>query len=176
MLKTFYICFIGFVLFLVILLSSYFDSSGDSVFPIHSSYSISSYYGYRTLGSSHFHNGIDIPAVVDTPVYPVSSGVISYIGIDDTVFRADGFWWTGGLLAVLRYYGRGDVGGVFRADTRQCGSGGGDILCGVFGTFRGLRILGDAGVEILLVLYIYYNRCYNIFSNAFRKEKGQARC
>ncbi len=84
MLKTFYILFLGAILSFVILLSSYFDSSGDLFFPIHSSYTISSYYGYRTLGSSHFHNGIDIPAVVDTPVYPISSGVISYIGFSSS--------------------------------------------------------------------------------------------
>lgn len=84
MLKRLYICFVVFILFFIVILSSYFDNSGDSFFPIHSGYSISSYYGYRTLGSSHFHNGIDIPAVVNTPVYPIFSGVISYIGFSSS--------------------------------------------------------------------------------------------
>ena len=84
MLKKLYICFIGLVLSFVILIFSLSNSSDLLIFPIHSSYTISSYYGYRTLGSTHMHNGIDIPSSVGTSVYPVSSGVISYIGFSSS--------------------------------------------------------------------------------------------
>ena len=43
-------------------------------------YYISSYFEYRTLGTYHFHNGIDIPLVENTPLYALSDGVISSIG------------------------------------------------------------------------------------------------
>lgn len=83
MLKRYYICFISVILSLVVLLFSYGNSS-NLVFPIHSSYYISSSFGYRTLGKKHMHNGIDIPGIVGTPVYPISSGVISYIGFSSS--------------------------------------------------------------------------------------------
>lgn len=84
MLKKYYICFLAIILSFVVLLFSYSDNSGNLVFPIHSSYYISSSFGYRTLGSTHMHNGIDIPSTVGTPVYPISSGVISYIGFSSS--------------------------------------------------------------------------------------------
>ncbi len=43
-------------------------------------YYISSYFEYRTLGSYHFHNGIDIPLVEGTPLYALSDGVVSSVG------------------------------------------------------------------------------------------------
>ena len=43
-------------------------------------YYISSYFEYRTLHTYHFHNGIDIPLVEDTPLYALSDGVVSYTG------------------------------------------------------------------------------------------------
>lgn len=50
-------------------------------FPVHKKkYYISSYYEYRTLGTYHFHNGIDIPLVEDTPLYAISFGTVSYLG------------------------------------------------------------------------------------------------
>lgn len=50
-------------------------------FPVHKkTYSISSYYGYRTLGNYHFHNGIDIPLATGTPLYPLDYGVVSFVG------------------------------------------------------------------------------------------------
>ena len=83
MIKKYFICFLAVVLSFVILLFSSGNSS-SLVFPIHSSYYISSTFGYRTLGSRHMHNGIDIPSIVGTPVYPISSGVISYIGFSSS--------------------------------------------------------------------------------------------
>lgn len=50
-------------------------------FPIkNKKYTISSYYGYRTLNYYHFHNGIDIPLIVGTPLYSLSSGTVTFIG------------------------------------------------------------------------------------------------
>lgn len=50
-------------------------------FPIKKkNYYISSYFEYRTLGSYHFHNGIDIPLVEGTPLYALSNGVVSHVG------------------------------------------------------------------------------------------------
>lgn len=47
-------------------------------FPIKKkTYYISSHFEYRTLGSYHFHNGIDIPLVEGTPLYALSDGVVS---------------------------------------------------------------------------------------------------
>lgn len=81
MLKKFYILFISFVLFLTLLVSSANISSDCCIyFPIHSSYNISSEYGNRYLKNNHFHNGIDIPKTVGTPVYPISTGVVSQTG------------------------------------------------------------------------------------------------
>ena len=79
MLKKYLICFLGVILSFGILLFSSDNSSSSLVFPIHSSWYISSNFGYRTLGTKHMHNGIDIPTSVGTPVYPISSGVISQI-------------------------------------------------------------------------------------------------
>lgn len=84
MIKKYIISFIALVLsFLVITFSSY-NYSSDLVFPIHTNYRISSQYGYRVLGSSHFHNGIDIPCIVGTPVYAISYGVVSQIGFSSS--------------------------------------------------------------------------------------------
>jgi len=50
-------------------------------FPIKKkNYYISSYFEYRTLGTYHFHNGIDIPLVEGTPLYALSDGVVSSMG------------------------------------------------------------------------------------------------
>lgn len=62
-------------------ISLFFSSNIDNnnlYFPIKKkSYYISSYFEYRTLGSYHFHNGIDIPLVEGTPLYALSDGVVS---------------------------------------------------------------------------------------------------
>ena len=56
-------------------------SDNNLYFPIKKkNYYISSYFEYRTLGTYHFHNGIDIPLVEGTPLYALSDGVVSSIG------------------------------------------------------------------------------------------------
>lgn len=84
MIKKYIIAFLVTVFSFVILSFSSYGYSSDLVFPIHSNYRVSSEYGYRVLGSSHFHNGIDIPCVVGTPVYAISSGVVSQIGFSSS--------------------------------------------------------------------------------------------
>lgn len=85
MLKKYFICFLTIIFSFIILLSSSLERESNSlIFPIHSSYYISSTFGYRTLGTKHMHNGIDIPKTVGTPIYPISSGVISYIGFSSS--------------------------------------------------------------------------------------------
>ena len=80
MLKKYFIILIIFLSGIISLFS--FGSSDDIIyFPIHQkSYYISSYYEYRTLGTYHFHNGIDIPLTPGTPLYPLASGVVSFVG------------------------------------------------------------------------------------------------
>ncbi len=85
MLKKYFISFFSVIISLVLFLSNSLVKEDLSItFPIHSKYYISSNYGYRTLGSHHFHNGIDIPAVVGTSIYPISSGVISQTGFSSS--------------------------------------------------------------------------------------------
>ena len=80
MLKKYFIVILIFLSGTISLFS--FKSSSKSLyFPVHkNSYHISSYYGYRTLGTYHFHNGIDVALIKGTPLYPLSSGVVSFIG------------------------------------------------------------------------------------------------
>lgn len=57
------------------------STDNNLYFPIKSKkYYISSYFEYRTLGTYHFHNGIDIPLVEGTPIYALSDGIISHTG------------------------------------------------------------------------------------------------
>jgi len=71
-----------FLLFTFLSFISLFFSStttnNNLYFPIQKKkYYISSYFEYRTLGSYHFHNGIDIPLVEGTPLYALSDGIVS---------------------------------------------------------------------------------------------------
>lgn len=76
-----YLIFLLLFLSTIVSLFSFGNSSNLLKFPVHKkSYYISSYYEYRTLGSYHFHNGIDIPLSVGTPLYALSAGVVSFIG------------------------------------------------------------------------------------------------
>lgn len=85
MLKKYFSIFISFILLFVIFISSAKSSySNDIYFPIHSNYTISSTYGNRYLSTNHFHNGIDIPKTAGTPIYPISTGVISYTGFSSS--------------------------------------------------------------------------------------------
>lgn len=80
MLKKYFIL-LSIFLSAIISLFSFGSYSNTLHFPVHKSkYSISSYYGYRTLGSYHFHNGIDVPLVPGTPLYPIDYGVVSFVG------------------------------------------------------------------------------------------------
>lgn len=86
MLKKYLILLLSF-LSVIISLFSFGNTSKKLYFPVHkNSYSISSYYEYRTLGTYHFHNGIDIPLVPDTPLYALSSGVVSFIGYNGRIW------------------------------------------------------------------------------------------
>lgn len=77
MLKKYLFIFTIFLSFIALFFgSSTVDNS--LYFPIkNKKYYISSYFEYRTLGSYHFHNGIDIPLVEGTPLYALSDGVVS---------------------------------------------------------------------------------------------------
>ena len=84
MIKKYIISFLVTIFSFVILVFYSCNSSYDLIFPIHSTFRISSNYGYRVLGSEHFHNGIDIPCPEETPVYAISSGVVSQIGFSSS--------------------------------------------------------------------------------------------
>ncbi len=67
--------------------------------PFHEQHPIRGYFGdprtvFRSstdpqLGAFSFHNGIDIVAPVDTPVYPVVSGVVTEVRVDEVVVMSD---------------------------------------------------------------------------------------
>lgn len=89
MFKRYLYIFLSGIFSIILLFSSLFDSSnylvsGPLSFPIHSYYTISSEFGYRNLDSYHFHNGIDIPAVSGTLVYPISYGTVTNIGFSNS--------------------------------------------------------------------------------------------
>ena len=83
MFKKFYF-FIGISSFFFSLFFSYPDIGNFYyIYPIKNNNLVSSYYGNRQLyGINNFHNGIDIPATYNTPVYSINSGIIQYIGFD----------------------------------------------------------------------------------------------
>ena len=57
------------------------NKASDLSFPIaNKKYTITSYYGYRTLNYYHFHNGIDIALVEGTRLYAIADGVVTFIG------------------------------------------------------------------------------------------------
>jgi murein DD-endopeptidase MepM/ murein hydrolase activator NlpD len=83
MFKKFYIYLI-FLSSFVSIIFSFSNSSYNYYYPITNNYAISSPYGARELyGKYNFHSGIDIPAMVDTPIHSIQSGIIKYIGFDD---------------------------------------------------------------------------------------------
>ena len=80
MFKKYLFILISFLSFICIFFSSS-TIDNNLYFPIkNEKYYISSYFEYRTLGTYHLHNGIDIPLVEGTPLYALSDGVISSIG------------------------------------------------------------------------------------------------
>ena len=80
MLKKYLFILIAFLSFISLFFSSN-TADNNLYFPIkNKNYYISSYFEYRTLGSYHFHNGIDIPLIEGTPLYALSDGVVSSTG------------------------------------------------------------------------------------------------
>lgn len=76
-----YFILLSIFLSVIVSLFSFESNTNNLYFPIRkNTYYISSYYGYRTLGTYHFHNGIDIPLTPGTPLYPLDYGVVSFIG------------------------------------------------------------------------------------------------
>ena len=60
---------------------SFIEFSGDFCWPLNGYTYISSKFGYRsspTSGASTYHSGIDIPAPEGTPIYSVTSGVVTF--------------------------------------------------------------------------------------------------
>ena len=54
-------------------------NGGGLAWPVPSSYTITSYFGYRTFGGySDFHTGTDIGAPTGTPVVAVAPGIVTY--------------------------------------------------------------------------------------------------
>jgi len=83
MFKRFYI-FLTISSFIGAFIFSFSISSTTSYYyPIKNNVKISSPYGNRQIfGKYSFHNGIDIPAIVGTPVHSINNGVIKHIGFD----------------------------------------------------------------------------------------------
>ena len=80
MLKKYLFILMTFLSFISLFFSSNI-SNNNLYFPTKKkNYYISSYFEYRTLGTYHFHNGIDIPLVEGTPLYALSDGVVSFTG------------------------------------------------------------------------------------------------
>lgn len=80
MLKKYLFILITFLSFISLFFSSN-TVDNNLYFPIkNKEYYISSHFEYRTLKTYHFHNGIDIPLVEDTPLYALADGIVSYAG------------------------------------------------------------------------------------------------
>lgn len=96
MFKKYFYSYCSFLCLICLFFSFIFNNSGsDSLsFPVRENYTLSSLYGYRTLVSYHFHNGIDVPKPPGTPVYALSSGTVSYIGFSPSY----------GNMIIISYY------------------------------------------------------------------------
>ena len=81
MFKNYFSILIIFLSVIALFFSIPSKSNSDFYFPTQQKhYAISSYYGYRTLGTYHFHNGIDVPLVAGTPLYSLGYGTVSFVG------------------------------------------------------------------------------------------------
>lgn len=95
MFKKYFITFFVFICSIMFLFSSFsFVNSSELYFPIRTSYIKTSLYGYRTLKTYHFHNGIDLANKIGTPIYALSSGTVTYIG----------FYSSYGNTVIISYY------------------------------------------------------------------------
>lgn len=83
MFKKFYIYIISLSTLVTFIFSFSKHDYNSYYYPIENNNSISSYYGVRELfGKYNFHNGIDIPAINNTPIHVIQNGIIKYIGFD----------------------------------------------------------------------------------------------
>lgn len=95
MFKKYIYAFISFIFTIIFLFSSINTSNPDNLyFPIRTEYIKTSTYGYRTLGSYHFHNGIDLANKIGTPVYALSNGTVTFVG----------FYSSYGNAVIISYY------------------------------------------------------------------------
>ena len=65
-------------------LQSQLLGGGLFVFPIHETYSITSWYGWRPGFSSSWHDGMDFGTPIGTNCYALCSGTVSKIGYDES--------------------------------------------------------------------------------------------
>lgn len=73
--------YIIFSIFLILsILISFSFPTKELYFPIKSYYVLTSKYGYRNLGTYHFHSGIDLGCVEGSKIYALSSGTVIYAG------------------------------------------------------------------------------------------------
>ena len=74
------------------------------------------------------------------------------------------------LFQMSRDDSRGDIGGVFCANSGQCWGSRRDFLCGVFVTIHRICVLGNASVEILHILFVRDSWPTNLSTYAHREK------
>lgn len=79
MFKKYFLFIFSFILSFILLFNYNFNSS-NLYFPVRSNYYITSDYGYRKLGTYHFHSGIDIGLCEGTKLYALSIGTVIFLG------------------------------------------------------------------------------------------------
>lgn len=68
------------VCFILSVLLMFSKDTSKLHFPVRVKYYITSSYGYRELGTYHFHSGTDVGVPTGTKLYAMSSGVVEFIG------------------------------------------------------------------------------------------------
>lgn len=77
----------------ICIISSLFNSNNTNfTFPLQEKYILTSNYGYRTFDNS-FHDGIDCAINVNTPVYAMQNGTVTFSGFDNS----------GGNMIIIQY-------------------------------------------------------------------------